>query len=155
MFIECKIPYSNFYFSQLCPWQQSTEDTISKMEVLDLSWPTTAEAPSALSPPMYPLGGPFKRGWKQSKMKHILCKERKKEYWYRRKLNCLHWLVFTRLVQIWTPATCTQQARPKICFFCFDLYQIFDLNHFRRASNWVWSIFDWYCQSKYVYIYMG
>ena len=49
------------------------------MEVLDLSWPTTAEAPSALSPPMYPLSGPFKRGWKQSKMKHILCKERKKE----------------------------------------------------------------------------
>ena len=79
MFIEYKIPDSNFYFSQLCPWQQSTEDTISKMEVLDLSWPTTAEAPSALSPPMYPLGGPFKRGWKQSKMKHILCKERKKE----------------------------------------------------------------------------
>ena len=77
-------------------------------------------------------------------------RKEKKEYWYWRKLNCLHWLVFTRLVQIWTPTTCTQQAKPKICFLCFDLYQIFDLNHFRRASNWIWFIFDWYCQSKYV-----
>ena len=46
---------------------------------------------------------------------------RKKKYWYWRELNCSHWLVFTRPVQIWTPATCTQQARPKICFLCFDL----------------------------------
>lgn len=77
---------------------------------------------------------------------------KEKKFWYWRKLNCPYWLVFNRLVQIWTPATCTQQARPKICFLCFDLYQIFDLNHFRRASNWVWFIFDWYCQSKYVWL---
>ena len=84
-------------------------------------------------------------------MKHIYVRKetenirRKKQYWYWPKLNCSHWLVFTRLVQIWTPATCTQQARPKICFLCFDL------NHFRRASNWIWFLFDWYCQSKYVW----